>query len=310
MLSLADRIAVLRDGKMIGVQCTKDLTYMKVVTMMIGRELSSLFPREDTSKGPVELSVRNFSVVDSTLKHKWKVKNISFDLHRGEILGVSGLLGAGRTELVMALFGDRKAEHSGEVYLEGKQIKITSPAQAMRAGIALVTEDRQEMGIVPQFSVGKNITLATLRLISKFGILSSQTENRKVNENVRNLRIKVSNVTDLITSLSGGNQQKVMIARWLATKPKVLILDEPTRGIDVETKAEIYMLMRELSSQGMAIMMISSDLMEILEISDRIIVLCEGSLTGEFTHQEATEEGIMSCATGTIRQQGALVGLD
>jgi len=303
VLDLADRIAVLRDGQFVGVEKAANLTYNKVVSMMIGRELSNLFPREDTSKGPVKLSVKNFCVEDLVIRDKLKVKKVSFDVHSGEILGISGLLGAGRTELAMALFGDHRASFTGEVFLDGEPLKLNSPAEAIQAGIALVTEDRQRLGIMPQFSVGKNITLATLRLISKFGLISSKRENLEVNKYIKELRVKVNNGSEMITSLSGGNQQKVMVARWLAANPKVLILDEPTRGIDVEAKSEIYMLMRELSKQGMAIMMISSDLMEVLEVSDRILVLCEGTLTGEFAHHEATEENIMACATGTIRVQ-------
>ena len=300
VLYLADRIAVLRDGRLVGVEKARELTYNKVVSMMIGRDLSNLFPRDFSIKGPVMLSVRNVSVEDQVIKGRWKVKNVSFDLHAGEILGISGLLGAGRTELAMVLFGDKRARHTGQVYLDGQLLKVRNPAQAIRAGIALVTEDRQGQGIIPDFSVGKNLSLAILKQISKFGILSKASENHTISKYVTELRVKVKDCEDSITNLSGGNQQKVMVARWLATQPKVLILDEPTRGIDVEAKAEIYQLIRELSRRGMAIIMISSDLMEILEISDRILVLCEGSLTGEFNHEEATEESVMACATGTV----------
>jgi D-xylose transport system ATP-binding protein len=303
VLKLADRIAVLRDGNLVGVKNSSELSYQKVVSMMIGRELSSLFPRDETKKGEIKLSVKNFSVEDHLIKSKRKVNNISFNLHAGEILGISGLLGAGRTELALALFGDNRARYNGEVYLDGKKIKINSPEKAIKSGIALVTEDRKSLGIIPEFDVNKNITLATLKNISKFGIISHQKEKKVSSEYIRQLRIKVKNGSDLITSLSGGNQQKVMIARWLISNPKVLILDEPTRGIDVEAKAEIYILMQQLARQGMAILMISSDLMEVLEISDRVIVLCEGNLTGEFSHNFATEEKIMACATGTMLKE-------
>lgn len=303
VLHLADRIAVLRDGNLVGVKTVSELSYNKVVSMMIGRDLSSLFPRVETPKGAIKLSVRNFSVEDHLNKNKLKVNNISFNLHEGEILGISGLLGAGRTELALALFGDNRARCCGEVYLDGKQVKINSPEKAIKLGIALVTEDRKALGIVPQFDVSKNLTLATLRGITKFGIISHKKEKQVSDEYIKHLRIKVKNGSDMITSLSGGNQQKVMIARWLTSNPKVLILDEPTRGIDVEAKAEIYMLMQQLAKQGMAIMMISSDLMEVLEISDRVIVLCEGNLTGEFEHNFATEEKIMACATGTLQTE-------
>lgn len=299
VLDLADRVAVLRDGKLIGVKKANELDYNKIVLMMIGRELTSLFPRDIQTKGSIKLSVKHFYLDNPMVKGKFRVNDVSFDLHSGEILGISGLLGAGRTDLVMSLFGGHQSKHKGSIFIDGKPISINSPAKAIQSGIALVTEDRKELGIVNQFNVRKNISLATLKDITKFGIISSQKEKQLTEKYINNLRIKIGNSSDPITSLSGGNQQKVMIARWLASNPKILILDEPTRGIDVETKSEIYFLMRELTKQGIAIMMISSDLMEILEISDRIIVLSDGVITGEFEHDEATEEKIMACATGT-----------
>ena len=302
VLDLANRIAVLRDGKLVGIEKAKKLSYNKIVSMMIGRKLVNFFPRESNYAGKVAMKVRNFSVDDPYIKGKKKVKNISFNMHQGEILGIAGLLGAGRTELAMSLFGDNRLPHLGEIVIDGKQARIRNPADAIRHGIALLTEDRHRFGLIPQFSISKNITLAILRQISNYGLIDSQRENSLVDDQMSKLRIKATSPSTIITSLSGGNQQKVLVARWLASTPRILIMDEPTRGIDVETKAEIYRMMRELTKRNIAIMMISSDLMEILEISDRILVLYEGSITGEFMHNQAIEETIMACATGTVKQ--------
>lgn len=299
IFKIADRVAVLRDGKLIGVDFTGNLNYNSVVSMMIGRELTKTFPALDSDIKDIALEVKSFSVKNSN--NQYKIHNVSFSVRRGEILGLSGLLGAGRTELASALFGAYKGGISaGEVLIDGKSIKIKNPRDAIKNGLAMVTEDRQNTGIIKLMNICENTTITILKsLKNKIGLLSKQNERNKVLSYVNELKIKVSDIFAPITTLSGGNQQKVLVARWLATQPKILILDEPTRGIDVEAKAEVYQLMRELTKKGLAIIMISSDLLEILEVSDRILVMCEGKITGEFLHSEATEELIMSCATGT-----------
>lgn len=306
VLDLADRIAVLRDGQLVDIRDASDLTYDRIVTLMIGREIANAIkPREWVSGRPVALELRKFCVEDSIVQGRQKVKNVSLKLCRGEILGIAGLLGAGRTELAMALFGDRRWSHSGEILLNGEMFRIRRPNDAIQNGIALLTEDRQNFGLIPQLSVTKNLTLAVLRKISSYGVISARREKSLVQEFIKRLKIRLRNTSQRVTSLSGGNQQKVLVARWLASDPHILIMDEPTRGIDVGTKAEIYMLMRQLAEQGMAIMMISSDLIEILEVSDRILVIHEGTITGEFTHKEASEEAIMACATGKVHINSA-----
>ncbi len=306
VLDLADRIAVLRDGNLVDVQPASQLTYDKIVSLMIGREMANAIKaREWPGNNSVALELRDFSVDDPNIRTRKKVDGVSLKLHRGEILGVSGLLGAGRTELAMAIFGDKRWPHSGEMWLDGLPARIRTPAEAIRSGIALLTEDRQHLGLVPQFSVSKNLTLAVLRGLCACGVILARKESSLVRDFVGRLRIKVRSPSAPVTSLSGGNQQKVLVARWLASKPRILIMDEPTRGIDVEAKAEIYTLMRELAEQGIAIMMMSSDLIEILEVSDRILVMHEGTITGEFLHGEATEEAVMSCATGKFRAQAS-----
>jgi ribose transport system ATP-binding protein len=219
---------------------------------------------------------------------------INFSLQKGEILGIFGLMGAGRTELFESLFGLRKT--SGELWIEGKKVVIDTPTAAMKAGMALVSEDRKKDGIVPELSVKKNISLTTLTNLLQRGILSGQKEEDLSKKYIESLRIKTSSSQQLIKNLSGGNQQKVILAKWLATNPKILLLDEPTRGIDVHAKAEIYQLIYQLSATGLGIIMVSSELPEIFAVSDRVLVLSDGKLTGDFPISEATEEILLKAA--------------
>jgi ribose transport system ATP-binding protein len=220
-------------------------------------------------------------------------QNISFSLKKGEILGIFGLMGAGRTELFEALFG---LNGLVEIEIENTPLSIKSPSDAVKAGLALVSEDRKKDGIIPELSVKKNISLTTLLGLSKNGILSQSKENDLAKKYILDLKIKTSSDTQLIKNLSGGNQQKAILAKWLATKPKVLLLDEPTRGIDINAKAEIYKLIRELADSGLGIIMVSSELPEIFAVSDRVLVLSEGKLTGDFDINEATEEKLLTAA--------------
>ena len=227
----------------------------------------------------------------------WRLKDISFQLRRGEILGIAGLMGAGRTELLECLFGASALPPQGSVLLDNQPVRFEPPSQAMAAGVALVTEDRKRLGLFAEMSVGENITVCSLSEATSGGFLSLGRETAIAEESVKRLGVKTAGVGAAITSLSGGNQQKAIIARWLLTGPKVLLLDDPTRGVDVGAKAELYILMDQLCREGLGIIVTSSELPELLTLCDRILVLSEGQLTAEFSREEATEERIMEAAT-------------
>ena len=287
---ISDDITVFRDGKHVGSYPAKELDRDKLIKLMVGRELTDLFPKEEAEIGDVVLSVQG-------LNRGSVVKDVSFELHRGEILGLAGLMGAGRTEVLETIFGIEKAD-SGEVVLNGKTLKIKQPSDAIRAGMALLTEDRKLNGIMGVLSVRDNITAAALPRYSPRGVLSVG-EMRKDSEDQREkLRIKTPSLNQLIKNLSGGNQQKALISRWLLTVPDVLMIDEPTRGIDVGAKSEIHRLMSMLAQEGKAIIMVSSELPEVLGMSDRILVMHEGRISGELSREEANQESVMHLATG------------
>jgi len=297
VFQIADRVTVLRDGHTIGTAKIKDLNESKIISMMVGRELKELYPREKHKAGKTILKVENLNVEDPARKGKLLLRNISFEVKEGEILGISGLVGAGRTELILSIFGAFSSRAIGDIYLEGNKIKINSPQEAIRYGFGLVTEDRKLSGLVLKMNVMENITLAGLGKISNLFI--NKNEEIKISRQfVGDLRIKTPSLETYVNTLSGGNQQKVVLAKWLMTKPKVLFLDEPTRGIDVGAKVEIYKIMNELVKQGIGIVMISSELPEIIGMSDRILVMCNGQLTGELGCAGATQEEIMYYATG------------
>lgn len=287
---ISDDITVFRDGKHVGSYPAKELDRDKLIKLMVGRELTDLFPKEEAEIGEVVLSVKG-------LNRGAVVKDVSFDLRRGEILGLAGLMGAGRTEVLETIFGIEKAD-SGEVVLNGKTLRIKQPSDAIRAGMALLTEDRKLNGIMGVLSVRDNITAAALPRYSPHGVLHIG-EMRKDSEDQREkLRIKTPSLSQLIKNLSGGNQQKALISRWLLTVPDVLMIDEPTRGIDVGAKSEIHRLMSMLAQQGKAIIMVSSELPEVLGMSDRILVMHEGRISGELSREEANQESVMHLATG------------
>lgn len=287
---ISDDITVFRDGKHVGSYPAKELDRDKLIKLMVGRELTDLFPKEEAEIGDVVLSVQG-------LTRGSVVKDVSFELHRGEILGLAGLMGAGRTEVLETIFGIEKAD-SGEVVLNGKTLRIKQPADAIRAGMALLTEDRKLNGIMGVLSVRDNITAAALPRYSPRGVLRVG-EMRKDSEDQREkLRIKTPSLSQLIKNLSGGNQQKALISRWLLTVPDVLMIDEPTRGIDVGAKSEIHRLMSMLAQEGKAIIMVSSELPEVLGMSDRILVMHEGRISGELSREEANQESVMHLATG------------
>lgn len=295
---IADTITVLRDGKTINTCSVKETSENGVISMMVGRELSSRFPRLSRTPGPPVLTVRNFSVYDPVFSGRKIIHDVSFHVCQGEILGIAGLMGAGRSELANSLFGGFSGSSQGEIYIHDRQVKITSPAVAIKNGLALVTEDRKRLGLILNQSVHKNLCLANLRSLCRRGIINENEAVKQSQGCITALRIKTPSLDTMINNLSGGNQQKVVLGKWLLTKAKVLILDEPTRGIDVGAKLEIYNIMNRLKQEGVAIIMISSELPEVLGMSDRILVMREGRFTGEFLYHQADQEKIMKAATG------------
>ncbi|MCL6588371.1 MAG: xylose ABC transporter ATP-binding protein [Firmicutes bacterium] len=298
IFQIADSVTVLRDGATIATKNIAATNENEVIAMMVGRELSDRFPRVEHRFGDIVMEIKNFSVYDPENPRRKLVDNASFSVRKGEILGIAGLMGAGRTELVSSIFGGFCGNKVGEIFIEGKPARIESPMDAIRCGIALVTEDRKRYGLILEQAVQTNLTLANLPEFCRRGIINFNEEIRASENSIRQLRIKTPSLATKVNNLSGGNQQKVVVGKWLMTNPKVLIMDEPTRGIDVGAKFEIYNLMNQLKQEGVAIIMVSSELPEILGMSDRIIVLHEGAINGEFSYAEADQEKLMYAATG------------
>ncbi len=294
---MADRITVLRDGKSILTDDKANMSEERMIRTMVGRDLANLFPRTARQLGETVLEVKHWTVKDP-VTDAVKCQDISLQVRKGEILGIAGLMGAGRTELVMSLFGVWGKKQSGELWLQGKKIDIRGAQDAIGCGLSLVSEDRKRYGLVLGMDVKENSTLASLERISRAGVINKNEEIKRSEQFVRELRTKTPSLEQKVGNLSGGNQQKVVIAKWLLTTPKVLFLDEPTRGIDVGAKVEIYNIMNKLVDQGVCVVMISSELPEVLGMSDRILVIHEGRLTGSFSRDEATEEKVMYSATG------------
>lgn len=291
IFKICDRITVLRDGKFVSECEVKDIDYDKLITMMVGRKIQDQFPYKKIEPGETVLEVKNLSCDN-------RVQDISFQVKAGEILGVSGLMGSGRTELAKTIFGEYK-KSNGEIYVDGTEVKINCIKDAIDNGICYLPEDRKREGMVLGLSVRENMTLANIKTYeNKFKSIDRKSEMEDVDEYIKKLAIKTPSTKQIIRNLSGGNQQKVIIAKWLLLAPKVLIIDEPTRGIDVGAKKEIYELLNELKAMGKAMIMISSDLSEILGISDRILVMHEGHLSGELTRENANQESIMKLAVG------------
>lgn len=289
VVKISDRIIVLRDGQVTGTLNRKEYSEAKIVQLMVGRDVK-LFPKWKANIGPVILEVKNLS-------NKEFIRDVSFLIRQGEIVGLSGLVGSGRSELAHLLIGaDKKT--SGQIYIDGKYANIDNPLEAINHGIALVPEDRKSQGLVMLMNIKKNITLPVLNRISGlFRIINNIFQKEIANNYIRSLSIQTPNLEKTVSALSGGNQQKVVLAKWLSTKPKLLILDEPTRGIDIGAKAEVHKVMKELAEKGMGILMISSEMPEILGMSDRILVMCQGRITGEVARAQASEEKIMTLAT-------------
>ncbi len=296
LFKIADHVTVFRDGRLIGDHPLSSLNRSAMIQMMVGRNLSDLFPKTRSEKSSQALVVRSLSLQSPRGKDGFLVQEVSFSIRRGEVLGIFGLMGAGRTELLEALFGLHPRQTRGAVQMEGTTVKIRSPQDAIQAGIALAPEDRKAQGLILKMSVGANASLSALPACERFGLIRPKKEQNLVGNFVRRLQIKTSSFRQPIQNLSGGNQQKVVLAKWLSTQPKVLLLDEPTRGVDVNAKKEIYRLIDQFTQSGLAVVMVSSELPEVLAISDRILVLCEGRKTAELARQEASEESIMEAA--------------
>jgi ABC-type sugar transport system ATPase subunit len=294
---LADRIAVLRDGGLVDVLDRRQTLPRAVTHLMVGREIEETDVSSPRQPGDVVLAVEHLWLPWPGHARRWRLEDLSFSLRRGEIVGIAGLMGAGRTELLECLFGASGEQPRGRITLDGREVAFAHPAEARRAGMALVTEDRKRFGLFADMTVAANITLCTLAQSVRAGLVSRRLEGRHAREVVEKLGIKTSGVDAPVTSLSGGNQQKTIIGRWLLARPKVLLLDDPTRGVDVGAKAELYRLMDGLCRQGLGILVTSSELPELLALCDRILVLCEGRQTGEFSRSEATEQRIMEAAT-------------
>lgn len=295
---ITDTVTVLRDGAVVATQPTKELTVERMVNLMVGREMKERFPEGQRVPGEVFFSVADLHATDPADPSKEVIKGVSFDLRKGEILGIAGLMGSGRTELVTTLFGEFGRITKGSVRLEGKEIRVRSAREAIAHGISLVPEDRKRLGLVLMETILRNISLPNLRRFASFMRINEDAELAEALRFSKSLSIKTSSVHAPVESLSGGNQQKVVISKWLMSEPRILILDDPTRGIDVGAKFEIYKLMNRLAEQGFAILMISSELEEVLGMSDRVLVMCGGRSNGILDIAEATQEKIMARATG------------
>jgi len=292
---------VIRDGKHIATTPMQQMNVDRIIAQMCGREMNQLYPSLPHEVGEVVMEARHITCWDPDQPQRKKVDDVSFELRRGEILGIAGLVGAGRTELVTAIYGSYEGAWEGEVWLNGQRADTSTPLKAIGTGFALVPEDRKQHGIVRDLSVGENITLSVLDRFSKLSRIDEGLEAREVGEQIRRLALKTASPALPITALSGGNQQKAVLAKMLLTQPKVLILDEPTRGVDVGAKFEIYKLILELAAQGISIIMVSSELAEVLGVSDRVLVMGEGKLRGNFINQGLTQEMVLGAAIGQVK---------
>lgn len=290
IFALCDRISILRDGNFVGTQNVCDTSFETVVQQMVGRELTERFPARSVAPGEERLRLEN-------LGDGVHIEGINLSIRAGEVVALAGLMGAGRTEVARTLFGLNRCT-KGKIWLDGKQINPKNPIEAIRSGIGFVTEDRKVQGLILNLSVRENITLPSVPTLGKSGVVARQTEHSLVTDFIDKLKIRTRDAELEVSALSGGNQQKVVLAKWLALKPKVLILDEPTRGVDVGGKAEIYHIINQLAAAGVAVLMISSELPEVLGISDRVVVMHERRVAGELATYEATQESVMHLATG------------
>lgn len=289
IFEISDKITVLRDGKLIGSDLARNLTVDSLIKMMVGHSVESGMIRQGNSHSESSEVLRVEGLSRGNV-----LKNISFRLHKGEILGIGGLIGSGRTELARAIFGIDRID-SGKVYVNDQQLIIDSPGVAVKHGLVLVPESRKEYGIIARMSTADNITLSTLEQFTRFSFINRSQQQKRAQNFVEKLGIKVSGLAQLVANLSGGNQQKVVLAKWLSSNPKILILDEPTRGIDVGAKGEIHRLVAKLVDEGLAVIMISSEIEEVMKLADRVLVLHEGAVAGMLNHDEISEENLLKC---------------
>jgi rhamnose transport system ATP-binding protein len=288
--AISDVVTVLRDGRHVATSSTADLPQAEIVRLMVGRSLDALFPKEDAEIGDVVFEAK-------ALGRRGVFSDVSFELRRGEIVGLAGFVGSGRTEVARAIFGI-DALDAGELLIEGRPFRPRSPRAALRRGLAYLPEDRLQQGLVQPMSVSKNVSMAVLQRLTPGGVLRPGRERRLAQRFVDQLKIKASSVAQVVKSLSGGNQQKVVLAKWLAAQPRILILDEPTHGVDVGTKADVHRTISHLATEGLTILLISSELPEVLGMSDRILVMREGRLVAELSRAEATQESVVRVAAG------------
>ncbi|MGH9914529.1 MAG: ATP-binding cassette domain-containing protein, partial [Pyrinomonadaceae bacterium] len=305
LFRIADEFTVLRDGKLVGHRAADETTPNELVRMMVGREVSYERAGHDEKRrnGNELLRVERLSSREVDTAGRRRLSDLSLSLRVGEVLGVAGLMGAGRTEVLESLFGVHETTSDSRIIMDGKALAVGDPRAAIKAGLAFVSEDRKGQGLLLDMSVSRNITLARLKHFTHFGFIKQEREEQAAKEYVARLGIKTPDTSTVTVNLSGGNQQKVVLAKWLLTAPRVLLLDEPTKGIDIKGKTEIYRLIEELAANGLGIIMVSSELPELLALSDRIIVLREGTLAGTLERHEATEERIIELAT--IRDEAA-----
>jgi rhamnose transport system ATP-binding protein len=286
VFTLTDRVTVLRDGHYVGTKPVQDVSSDELIEMMVGRTIENLFPKLDTKIGQPVLEVRN-------LWNKPLCRDVSFTVRAGEIVGLAGLVGSGRSELAQTIFGFTPAQ-SGEILLNGDPIRVRTPADAMKHGIAYVPEDRGTQGLIREMRIRENVSLAVLKTLTQSGFIDNRQERDLANKAIQQLSIRAYSAEQAVNKLSGGNQQKVVVSKWLASNPKLLIMDEPTRGVDVGAKSEIHRLISELAAQGLAILMISSELPEVLGMSDRVLVMREGRIVAEFDRKDATQQNVVS----------------
>ena len=297
VFSVADRVTVLRDGTTVCTKAAQETSKADVIREMVGREIGDLFPRRTTQPGEVLLSVSQLSVADAETKLT-RLHNVSFDLRAGEVLGIGGLMGAGRTELLMHLFGAWGRHSAGSIRLRGEEISGQLPEAIIQRGLVLASEDRRRYGLHLEHSIGFNLSLSSLKEISRLGFVRHPAETRRNQDMFSSLRVKATNLEVAVGKLSGGNQQKVVLGKALLTGPSVIMLDEPTRGIDVGAKLEIYEIINQLTAEGKAVILVSSELPELIGMSDRILMLNEGRIGGSFVRGEATQEKLMAAAMG------------
>ena len=297
IFKIADRLTVMRDGMYIDTVKASETSKDEIIRMMVGRDMSEQYPKDPTKKGEIALEVKNLTYKPPVGSFRRSLKDISLYVRHGEVLGIAGLAGAGRSEFFECLAGVHYKETTGTVMIDGEEVSIKNPADAIRAGISFATEDRKGTGLVLQRSIGENMSLPLLKKFSPQFFMKTGEERKEWDKQMDTLRVKAQGTKTPAKALSGGNQQKVVLGRWLMTEPKILLLDEPTRGIDVGAKAEIYQLINNLAKQGMAIIVVSSELPEVIGISDRIVIFCEGELTGEYAQEEATQEKLLQSAT-------------